>query len=299
MLSTLFYAGLRATGLPALVRHTHTGGVILCYHNVVADGERAGDPGLHLPATEFARQLRWLESRYHIISLMEAVSRIKRHRTLRGTATITFDDGYAGVFDHAWPLLRDGHIPATVFVPTAQPHDDREGFWWDHPLIVRDATPARRRAQLNDLAGDSLLIGDAILHGTPSGLPSSHRRAAWSTIASAASAGMEIGVHSVTHRNLTQLREDDLKREVVASRQALLERAGVHATSFAYPYGLVDARVREAVRSAGYRAAVTLDYGLNSPSTDPWMLRRVNVPASIPTPAYEAWAAGLKPRWRS
>jgi peptidoglycan/xylan/chitin deacetylase (PgdA/CDA1 family) len=78
----------------------------------------------------------------------------------------------------------------------------------------------------------------------------------------------------------------------------LRERAGVHATSFAYPYGLVDARVREAVQCAGYRAAVTLDYGLNSPSTDPWMLRRVNVPASIPTSAYEAWTAGLRPRWR-
>jgi peptidoglycan/xylan/chitin deacetylase (PgdA/CDA1 family) len=298
MLSNLFYGSLRATGISALVRHTRHGGVILCYHNVVADGAPAGDPGLHLPAAEFERQMRWLESRYRIVSLTEVASRIRRNHTLRGTAAITFDDGYAGVFEHAWPMLHKGRLPATVFVPTAQPDDDFEGFWWDHPLIVRDNTAASRRTQLADLAGDSARIANSVLHWAPSGLPASHRRAGWETIARAAAQGLDIGVHSVTHRNLTQLRDDDLQREVVACRQALFERTGVHAASFSYPYGLVDTRVREAVHAAGYRAAVTLHYGLNTSATDPLMLRRVNVPASIPTRAYEAWTTGLRPRWR-
>lgn len=299
MLSDLFYGGLRATGISALARYTHQGGVILCYHNVVADGGSAGDPGLHLPAAKFDRQMRWLENRYHVISLAEVVSRIRQNRSLRGTAAITFDDGYAGVFEHAWPILRAGRLPATVFIPTAQPDDDYEGFWWDHPLIVRDATAAGRRTQLADLAGDSARIASRVLHWAPSGLPASHRRAGWATIARAAVEGLDIGVHSVTHRNLTRLPEDELEREVIASRMALFERTGARATTFSYPYGLVNARVREAVRAAGYGAAVTLSYGLNTSATDPLMLRRVNIPASIASPAYEAWASGLRPRWRA
>jgi peptidoglycan/xylan/chitin deacetylase (PgdA/CDA1 family) len=298
MLSKVFYAGLKAAGIPALARLASSGGVILCYHNVVPDDDHAGDLGLHLSVTEFARQLEWLTSRYQVVSLTEIANRIRLGRTLRGTAAVTFDDGYTGVFEHAWPLLRGRHMPATVFVPTSEPRSDAEGFWWDHPVIVMNDSPARRQELIVDLAGDSKQIDEAVLHGTPSGLPLSHRRAPWPVIVHAASEGFDIGVHSATHRNLTRLRDDELEREVVASREALFMCTGVSATTFAYPYGLVDARVRDAVRTAGYRAAVTLEYGLNTPSTDPWMLRRVNIPASIPRLAYEAWTSGLRPGWR-
>jgi peptidoglycan/xylan/chitin deacetylase (PgdA/CDA1 family) len=68
---------------------------------------------------------------------------------------------------------------------------------------------------------------------------------------------------------------------------------GVWPVSFAYPYGHWNSRVRELVRFAGYRAALTLDSGLNAAAADPWSLRRVNVPARISDAAFEAWAAGL------
>ena len=100
-------------------------------------------------------------------------------------------------------------------------------------------------------------------------------------------------MHSATHRTLPQLDDADLEAELVSSRQAIRERTGVRAEFFAYPYGVWDVRVREAVRRAGYRGAVTLDYGLISPRADLFALRRVNVPAGITLPAFEAWTAGL------
>ena len=74
------------------------------------------------------------------------------------------------------------------------------------------------------------------------------------------------------------------------------EATGVRPDLFAYPYGRWDARVRARVAAAGYRAAFTLDAGLNPAGADPWTLRRVNVPAGISDAAFEAWAGGLQAR---
>jgi len=103
-------------------------------------------------------------------------------------------------------------------------------------------------------------------------------------------------VHSVTHRTLTELDDAELDAEITSSWEAIRSRTGICPEFFAYPYGRWDARVRDAVRAAGYRGAVTLDYGLVHGRADPWALRRVNVPAAISQPAFEAWAAGLWPR---
>jgi len=47
--------------------------------------------------------------------------------------------------------------------------------------------------------------------------------------------------------------------------------------SFAYPYGLFDEQVVEAVAAAGYRAACTTRPGFNRPGIDPLRLRRIEV----------------------
>jgi peptidoglycan/xylan/chitin deacetylase (PgdA/CDA1 family) len=89
------------------------------------------------------------------------------------------------------------------------------------------------------------------------------------------------------------LSDEDLHYELLASRAFVRQATGRLPEFFAYPYGLWDARVRTLVRAAGYRGAVTVDYGLNGASVDRWALRRVNVPAGITDAAFEAWAAGL------
>jgi peptidoglycan/xylan/chitin deacetylase (PgdA/CDA1 family) len=110
---------------------------------------------------------------------------------------------------------------------------------------------------------------------------------------------LRLGVHSATHRSLPALDELDLRLEVVESRDVITRHTGVTPEFFAYPYGLWNDRVRRAVRSAGYRGAVTVDYGHNPATVDPWALRRVNVPAGIDAAAFQAWTAGLSLRRRA
>ena len=176
-------------------------------------------------------------------------------------AAVTFDDGYAGVYTHALPILERLGIPATVFL-VAEAVGGASGFAWD---------------------------GDQV--------PASHRPASWSTILAARGSGIDFGVHSATHRSLPTLPDAELEHEVVASRATVHRAAGVWPEFIAYPFGHWNARVRNRVQSAGYRAGLALDFGLNNESADRWALRRVNVPAEISDAAFEAWAAGLHRPW--
>jgi peptidoglycan/xylan/chitin deacetylase (PgdA/CDA1 family) len=294
MLSRLYYSALRVTGITALARRVRRGGAILCYHNVVASSHRAGDLAAHMPVAEFARQLAWLLRHHDVIPLMEFVGRVRDGRPIKRLLALTFDDAYSGVLKHAWPLLRQRGVPATVFIPTDF-IGGGEGFWWDHPAIVRTATPAQREKWIGELRGDGpAILRDAGAHSPP-GLAPEQLPAMWDAIRLAAAEGLSLGVHSATHRNITRLSAGELRRETVDSRDVIAAHTGIQAETFAFPYGIWDARTREAVDNAGFSAAVTLDHGLVGPGADALALRRINIPASIPVPAFEAWVAGLRP----
>jgi peptidoglycan/xylan/chitin deacetylase (PgdA/CDA1 family) len=285
----LCYQAVRALGLPAINRRLHDAGLILCYHNVVANDSRAaGDPSLHMPRDRFEQQIRWLSAYYTVIALSEFVDRLAAGKSLRAVAALTFDDGYAGVFEHAVPVLQAVRLPATVFVVGTAGR--RTGFWWDHKRIVESIDPALRRECLNTLRGDETAIvpGDAC-----EDLPGSHRPADWNVVRAAVQSGITIGAHSVTHRSLPTLSDAELEFEVVTGRTMIERVTGTRPDFFAYPYGLWDYRVRSRVRLAGYRGGLTLNAGLNRPFADPCSLRRLNVPAGISNAAFEAWAAGL------
>ena len=297
MLSRLVYPGLGALGLSALARRWSNAGAILCYHNVV-DGPappRTGEASLHLPLRAFQRHMRWLVNHYQVVSLGELVGRLEQRRPLRQIAAVTFDDAYLGVFLHALPVLRAFQIPATVFVVANAPSGGQP-FWWDHPAVQAVATPQRRRAWLAEFRGDGAAILRSLAPTLESALPRCQQPADWETIAQAARGGLAIGVHSRTHRVLPTLSDVELRDELVTSREMISRETGTPPEFFCYPYGAWNTRVREAVRSVGYRGAATLDYGLNGAGADQLALRRVNVPAGISDAALDAWLAGFRLR---
>jgi peptidoglycan/xylan/chitin deacetylase (PgdA/CDA1 family) len=295
-IASLGYSALRRTGLTSLARWLRHDGVVLCYHNVVSAPPPGGPTlGIHIPAATFERQVHWLASHYTIVTLDEIVDRVVRREPLRGLAAITFDDGYAGVFEHAWPLLRELRIPATVFLVAAAHSGSERSYWWDDPDVLQVYSPQNERRWLTTLRGD----GQAIV-SAPRPAPAWCRPAPWSAIAAAAREGLGIGAHSATHRALPTLSDDELEREIVESRRAIYERSGVDPVLFAYPYGLWDERVRDAVARAGYRAAFTLGADHRTRPHDPWTLPRLSVPATITDSAFQAWTAGITPhRWRA
>ena len=86
--------------------------------------------------------------------------------------------------------------------------------------------------------------------------------------------GVEIGAHSQTHPFLTALPPANLAREVTAPKAFLEDLLGRPVESFSYPFGDSDARVRAAVRQAGYRTGCGTRRGANRTSPEWLNLRR-------------------------
>ncbi|MEH0401210.1 polysaccharide deacetylase family protein [Streptomyces sp. FT05W] len=130
----------------------------------------------------------------------------------RGLVGLTFDDGYADFLDEALPVLLAHGCTATVFVLPGRPGGSND---WD-PL-------GPRRPLLTEEG-----------------------------VRTVAAAGMEIGSHGLLHRDLTELSDDELRRETHGSREELRRVTGRAPSGFCYPYGIADRRVAESVREAGY-----------------------------------------------
>ena len=90
-------------------------------------------------------------------------------------------------------------------------------------------------------------------------------------------AGWEVGAHTLTHPDLTTVDDATLRREVAGSRALLQRRLGAPVNAFCYPAGRNDARVRAAVRAAGYTTATTVEPGIARPGDDPFALPRIRV----------------------
>lgn len=154
---------------------------------------------------------------------------------------LTFDDGYAGIHEHAWPLLRELGWPATVFlVAGLVGNHDR---WMQSPGATRPLTPLLNEAQIAEMAAG----------------------------------GWSFHSHSMHHRSLTALTGDALIEEVAGSRERLRALLGTPADFFAYPYGHHDSQVVAAVRTAGYRAAFSVQPGFNRRHVDRYRIRRLDV----------------------
>ena len=86
---------------------------ILCFHTIEPDW----DSTLAIPNDDFAEQCAWIARHRNVVPLDAALGRLDRRCRLRGSASaLTFDDGWRGVYDHAWPILREHRLPFTIFV---------------------------------------------------------------------------------------------------------------------------------------------------------------------------------------
>jgi peptidoglycan/xylan/chitin deacetylase (PgdA/CDA1 family) len=70
-----------------------------------------------------------------------------------------------------------------------------------------------------------------------------------------AEAGMELGSHAMSHRDLRLLDDDELAGELQDSKAAVEKITGRPCRTLAYPYGLYDERVTQAAAAAGYELA--------------------------------------------
>ncbi len=88
-------------------------------------------------------------------------------------------------------------------------------------------------------------------------------------------AGYEIGAHTMTHCNLSEVPLDVARREIFESKKVLENLIGRPVRHFCYPYGGFNTEVRDLVIEAGFETATTCEMGFNLPDTDKFALRRI------------------------
>ncbi len=108
---------------------------------------------------------------------------------------------------------------------------------------------------------------------------------------------VSFGAHTMHHPILSYLTDTaEMRREIAQCRQALEQKLGHAVRTFAYPVGQaqhISSDVVQAVRDAGYDWALTTTYGINTPQTDPLLLKRIEADVDQHWLVVAAEAAGL------
>jgi len=177
--------------------------VIFIYHDVSNPGSGHFRPEYSTPPHVFREQIACLARHFELVSLA-AITRPDTANGDRPKAAITFDDGFRGVRTDALPVLQSAGIPFAVFVSR-----------------MAIETDALYNGPYNQLVqgGRSRVFLDA------------------EDVIALSRAGVTIGNHSATHRNLAQCSAAELDEEIVENKHYLERLLGVPIRDFAFPIG--------------------------------------------------------------
>lgn len=92
---------------------------------------------------------------------------------------------------------------------------------------------------------------------------------------------VEIGAHTVDHRNLKHLSDLDAEWEISQSKKDLQEKYHILVDAFAYPYGGYNDHTPAFVRKAGFSTAVTTEGGFMLSNDSRFTLYRIHPGISI------------------
>lgn len=98
----------------------------------------------------------------------------------------------------------------------------------------------------------------------------------WEQLKELSAGGMEIGCHTMTHPSLPTLNAEELHQQINGSR-AVLKQNGIIADVFCYPSGQYNQAAIDQVRSAGFKSAVTTQYGISSANQSAYLLARIRI----------------------
>ena len=88
---------------------------------------------------------------------------------------------------------------------------------------------------------------------------------------------ISIQSHTVDHKSMTDLSDDELRSELVDSKKKIEKELGHQIDYMAYPTGTYNLHIAKLVQEAGYKAAFTIKYGNVDKASNIYALERVPV----------------------
>ncbi len=301
---------------------------ILVYHRVVDDSvlPRVSSSfrlrGLTVSVSNFEKQIKYLKRKYRLVSLAECVRRKKSGESLANCAVVTFDDGYKDFLILAWPVIKKYEVPVTIFFPKSF----LEAVHWQHQLYYILDEAGGKKALISvgnktvplDLSGDEEKYQSIIgLLEAIRKLPAAERLGAVGAISKTlgvskqlvsgefyltaedlkllAGAGIELGAHTVSHSDMTELSEQQVDQEITESIAFIRNLTSQQEIAFALPFSSGDGKVLEKIKKSGGLCSFGRAAGLNTAVDDIFQLKRIAaLDFSIAEFAYNVSGAGMK-----
>ena len=219
---------------------------VLIYHRVGGGSSDERDTAPH----SFACQMDMV-AEHGVVSLDGALDRLTAGDPSPGVV-LTFDDGFADVHAHAWPLLLERRLPFTVYVASA--HVGGTMHW--EGSTAHSPGPALDWDQLAEMVDSGLCT---------------------------------VGNHTHSHARPDDLTTEELDWCSEAVERYLGARA--RPRHFAYTWGVEVPGMRPALAER-FRSVATARLGRNLPGCDFLSLRRIPVRRSDPAEFFAAKLAG-------
>jgi peptidoglycan/xylan/chitin deacetylase (PgdA/CDA1 family) len=265
--------------------------------------ERLPNRDFYLDTTFLDEFLGYLKKRrWDVVTIEEAT---RRSRNGRGRfVNFSIDDCYRDTYEEVVPLFRRHNVPVTLFVTTGIP-DGTLPLWaagLEDTLLNRDSVMLEDGAiAVPDFAAKKSAfyrIADSWdgpqapgryatfcqLNGIDMEAMHWKHAITWEMLEELRDDPLvEIGGHTVTHARISSLPSEGAVFELQGCRDRLIERLGIPARHFAFPYGRSgDCGPRDfaIARNAGYASASTTRKGLVLEGQDPYSLPRCTINGS-------------------
>jgi len=307
--------------------HTRKGGsgklLVLMYHRILPAGDSRSqleEPGMVVTPATFKLHLEIIRKYFEVVHLSEWLALRNDGASLPGLAcAITFDDGWADNYEFAFPILKELHVPATIFLVSDMIGTNRL-FWperlmrivssiprvqqqdWSGPEFewIQDITNGIRfegehpsRTELSQVIAHAKQYSDREMNDRLDAIEdqlnlretgASASLLDWNQVNEMSSCGLvETGSHTCHHTRLgSDLSESVLVQEISKSKQAIELETGKEVRSFCFPNGDYSPRALELVRR-NYEGAVTTDHGWNNARTDCHLLKRIGLHEDVST----------------
>ncbi len=184
--------------------------VILQYHHVATDTPRTTS----VTPAEFRQQMQHLKDLgYQVVSLDIIIDALVQQKPLPDKAVaITFDDGFANVFNNARPILKEFNYPYTMFLGPA--------------LIDRREGPVLTWAQIQTMQQEGVIIANHSSYHHRLAVPNKgETKAQW---------------------------RQRVKADILLAQQQLEDKLGQQRKWLAYPYGDFSAELEQLVSELGF-----------------------------------------------
>lgn len=262
---------------------------------------------LTLSPERFARMIEEIQRSSEFVPLQRALA-VSLDRDDSGLKfVVTFDDGYRDNYELAFPLMERYRVPATVYLSVD--HVDGSRSFWYESLISAINAADEEQVDLGALGlGSFDLNGEAARVRAMTELNHTLKRydtetrenmvlqivqmlgqadrttgssmLSWEMVREMADKGISIGSHTMSHPILSHESRERVRVELRESKERLEAVLQKTVDAFAYPNGRYEDfndMVVEEARDAGYNSAVTTMPGINTVTTDRFMLKRIEV----------------------